>query len=156
MRNYRQATPVDMETLLVLADLLVELDIRYDPTLDPAYSRSAEGRAWLTECIQNPDSCVLIAELEGRPVGMLIGRMDEPSPWRKIGERLAELEMFCVEPGIRGRGLGRGLLDAFAAWAKERKAERLWVRVSAGNADAIRFYKRELFSDYDVILERRL
>ena len=82
MRNYRQATPVDMETLLVLADLLVELDIRYDPTLDPAYSRSAEGRAWLTECIQNPDSCVLIAELEGRPVGMLIGRMDEPSPWR--------------------------------------------------------------------------
>jgi ribosomal protein S18 acetylase RimI-like enzyme len=38
--------------------------------------------------------------------------------------------------------VGRALVDAAAAWARERKYRALWVEPSTDNADAIEFYVR--------------
>jgi GNAT superfamily N-acetyltransferase len=92
----------------------------------------------------------------GRLAGMLFGRVEAAEPWRLTGGPLAELEMLCVAPEFRGAGAGKLLAEAFEAWARGRGAVRLWVRVSAANAGALRFYKRGGFADYDTILERDL
>lgn len=153
----RRATPADLPALLDLADALVALDRTFDPSLDANYNRSAAGRAWLEESLDDPAACVRVLDgPAGTLDGMLIGRIEAAAPWRATGGPLAELEMLSVTPARRGQGLGKVLVDAFARWAGDRGAARLWARVSAANAGAIRFYKREGLADYDVILERPL
>jgi GNAT superfamily N-acetyltransferase len=157
----RRAVTADIPALLELADVLVAYDRQFDPSLDPAYNRSEEGTAWLRESLVDTNALVLIASANAdagnaTPLGMLFGRLEESEPWRATGGVLAELEMLCVVPEGRGRGIGKKLVEAFAAWARERGAVRLWVRVSAENSGAVRFYQRELFRDYDVVLERRI
>jgi ribosomal protein S18 acetylase RimI-like enzyme len=153
----RRATAADIPALLDLSDALVEYDRQFDPSLTLSYNRSPEGVAWLQETLEDSDALVLVSGAEagtGELRGMLFGRIEAPEPWRQTGGPLAELEMLCVAPTGRGRGVGKSLVAAFSAWAQERGAARLWVRVSAENARAIAFYRRELFRDYDVILER--
>lgn len=153
----RRATAADIPGLLDLSDALVEYDRRFDPSLTLSYNRSPEGLAWLEETLADTDALVLVSD--GGPGtgglrGMLFGRIEEAEPWRDTGGPVAELEMLYVAPTERGHGTGKTLVDSFSAWAKERGAMRLWVRVSAGNKRAIAFYQRELFQDYDVVLER--
>ncbi|MDR0535898.1 MAG: GNAT family N-acetyltransferase [Puniceicoccales bacterium] len=151
--DVRLATEADIPALLDLADALVEVDREFDPSLRTDYNRSGEGVKWFHETLGEEEAAVFVA---GAPAvfAMLIGRVAEAAPWRETGGRIAEVEMLCVGPEARGNGCGKALLEAFAAWARERGARRLWVRVSAANARALRFYRRELFRDYDVILER--
>jgi GNAT superfamily N-acetyltransferase len=158
----RPATAADIPALLDLADALVAHDRQFDPSLDPAYNRSPEGIAWLREAIADSEALVLVIDGDatgdgaatGGLRGMLFGRIEQPEPWRNTGGPLAELEMLCVIPTGRGRGVGKLLVGAFSAWARKRGAVRLWARVSAENTRAIAFYQRELFQNYDVILER--
>lgn len=154
----RPATLDDVPALLDLADALVALDKTFDPSLDGAYNRSSAGVAWLKSSITDADACVRVCDATNAPglAGMIVGRMDEAAPWRRINGKLAELELLSIAPAWRGHGIGKMLTDSFALWARERGAARLWVRVSAGNAGAIRFYQREGFGNYDVILEHPL
>jgi ribosomal protein S18 acetylase RimI-like enzyme len=165
----RRATAADIPALLDLADALVEYDRQFDPSLSLGYNRSPEGMAWLEETLADPDALVLVADNAdhaadsadagtrgGALRGMLFGRIEAAEPWRQTGGPLGELEMFCVAPTGRGQGVGKALVTAFSAWARGRGAVRLWGRVSAANTRAIAFYQRELFQNYDVILERVL
>jgi GNAT superfamily N-acetyltransferase len=153
----RPATPADIPGLLELTDLLVAHDRQFDPSLDIHFNHSPEGLAWLNETLAASDSCVFVLDGAAAALdGVLFGHIEAPEPWRDTGGPLAELEMLCVAPSRRGQGAGKVLVDAFTAWAREHGAARLWVRVSAGNTGAVRFYRREAFADYDVILERPL
>ncbi len=153
----RPATLADLPEILDLADELFRHDRQFDPSLDSGYNRSPEGTAWYKDSIEDKDACVLVAEnAAGKLAGILVGRMDEPAPWRAVGGMLAELEFLCVSPEARSGGIGGALTRAFSDWARSRNAKRIWVRVSAGNTAGVRFYKREGFGDYDTILERIL
>jgi GNAT superfamily N-acetyltransferase len=154
----RPATLEDVPALLDLSDDLVALDWIFDSTLDKTYNRSTAGVEWLKSSIADADTCVRVCDIANATglSGMIVGRMDEAAPWRRTNGMLAELELLSIAPSWRGQGIGKMLTDAFAHWARERGATRLWVRVSAGNAGAIRFYQREGFGDYDLILERNL
>jgi len=151
----RRATTGDVAALLNLLDALTAFDRQFDTSLDPNYNRSEEGLAWLRATLEDKDALVLIAT-GAAPLGMLFGRLEGVEPWRDNGSVLAELEMLYIAEGARGTGIGRHLTNAFAQWAREHGAVRLWVRASAANAGALRFYHREAFEDYDVILERNL
>ena len=52
----------------------------------------------------------------------------------------AEILSLAVVPALRGRGLGRTLLEWAAATAAERGAGTLFLEVSAGNEAARRLY----------------
>ena len=52
-----------------------------------------------------------------------------------------------VTPDARGAGVGRALLDAVAAWARDRGLERLVLSVTTTNDGARRFYETCGFVD---------
>jgi ribosomal-protein-alanine N-acetyltransferase len=54
----------------------------------------------------------------------------------------AELADLAVEEDVRGRGVGTGLVRAFAREAGARGARRLYLEVRASNEGARRFYDR--------------
>jgi GNAT superfamily N-acetyltransferase len=96
----------------------------------------------LTESVTTPGGQVmLVAEVEGRPVGLAFGLFD------KEREKIGHVGGMWVDPGARGRGAGRALLDAAIAWARSRALDRLELWVTKGNAPAERLYERAGFAD---------
>jgi GNAT superfamily N-acetyltransferase len=55
----------------------------------------------------------------------------------------AWVEDLAVDPDRRSQGIGKALLDAAKAWARERGATHLELDSAETRADAHRFYERE-------------
>jgi ribosomal protein S18 acetylase RimI-like enzyme len=96
----------------------------------------------LTESVTTPGGQVMfVAEVEGRPVGLAFGLFD------KERAKIGHVAGMWVDPGARGRGAGRALLDAAIAWARSRALDRLELWVTKGNGPAVRLYERAGFAD---------
>lgn len=59
----------------------------------------------------------------------------------------ADLHRVVVAPAHRGRGIGRGLVEAGIAWAAERRAHRVLLEVEHDNAAALALYRGLGFTD---------
>jgi GNAT superfamily N-acetyltransferase len=95
----------------------------------------------LRQAIESHDSVVLVAEAEGGAlVGICTGYQDLHSV--RFGYR-AWVEDLAVHPERRSEGIGKRLLDAAKAWARERGATHLELDSAETRADAHRFYERE-------------
>ena len=75
----------------------------------------------------------LTAELDGRPVGLLIVIV----PHRADDGEITDL---AVDRAHRHRGAGRALIDAALKFARSRSLRALWVEPRADNAEAVEFY----------------
>jgi GNAT superfamily N-acetyltransferase len=73
--------------------------------------------------------------------------MGGASTW-DIGERVAEIESLSVLESERGQGVGARLVSA----ARDLGADRLLVSVVHANVGALRFYEREGFRPFYVLL----
>lgn len=57
----------------------------------------------------------------------------------------ADLDRIVVDPALRGRGIGRRLLDAGLAWADAAGADQVMLEVEDGNEPALALYERTGF-----------
>ena len=57
----------------------------------------------------------------------------------------AWLEALWVDPSVRRVGLGSGLIEAVAAWSRDRGAANLELSVTVGNEAAAALYARAGF-----------
>jgi GNAT superfamily N-acetyltransferase len=94
----------------------------------------------LRQAIDSHDAVVLVADAAGELVGICTGYQDLHSV--RFGYR-AWVEDLAVHPGHRSSGVGKRLLDAAKAWARERGATHLELDSAEARADAHRFYERE-------------
>jgi GNAT superfamily N-acetyltransferase len=83
--------------------------------------------------LESGDSVSVIAEMDGRPVGMAGGFPDLPG--------LLHVVAMWVDPTARGRGIGHALLRAVEGWARERSLG-LHLDVNTANGTARRAYER--------------
>lgn len=65
----------------------------------------------------------------------------------EAGDPMPPLISMWVEPEARGLGGAEALIEAVAAWARERGAARLQLWVTETNAPAIALYRRAGFLD---------
>lgn len=89
------------------------------------------------------DGVHLVAELDGSPVGMASGVLDE-----EVAEA-AELISMWVEPIARGRGVAGALIAAVEEWARAQGFRELRLAVAEGNAGADAAYRRAGFARAD-------
>ena len=85
--------------------------------------------------------CVFVAERGGEPVGFLAGRVRATSP-QFGGAPVGYISDVFVDEAVRGRGVGRMLVDAGVAWFGAQGMRRVELHVVSGNADGQRFYER--------------
>ena len=100
-------------------------------SLPPSEWGTAVAR--LGELLDLDDLPSLVAEVDGRPAGLLTWRHDPGT---------GEVEVVGIEAWIRDRGVGAALLRAVRAEARALGAERLWLITNNDNLDALRFYQR--------------
>jgi GNAT superfamily N-acetyltransferase len=80
-----------------------------------------------------------IALLDGRPVGLATSHSRVVL---HASRPVLQLTALVVLPDVRGRGVGRVLVEVVERWARERGADRLVVTTALHRAEAPRFYER--------------
>lgn len=131
--QYRRAQAADIPAVAALLAALFAIE--QDFSADPARQIAA-----LTRMLERDDILLQIAENEGEVVGFcsvqsLISTAE--------GGGVGLIEDVVVAPVWRGRGIGRGLLEAAEAWSKHRGYTRLQLLADEDNAPALEFYRRQ-------------
>jgi GNAT superfamily N-acetyltransferase len=111
------------------------------PGSKPGTWDEKRAAAALRQAIESHDACVLVAEGgNGDFVGFCTAYQDLHSV--RFGYR-AWVEDLAVDPERRSQRIGKTLLDAAMAWARERGATHLELDSGEARTDAHRFYERE-------------
>jgi GNAT superfamily N-acetyltransferase len=131
----RAARPGEEESIVPLYEWLFA-----PPGSKPAAWDERRAVVALRQAIESHDSVVLLAEDGGALIGFITGYQDMHSV--RFGYR-AWVEDFAVDPERRSQGVGKALLHAAKAWARERGATHLELDSAEARTDAHRFYERE-------------
>lgn len=146
----RKASLKDLEQIKKLNQELFYHDYNFDNTLDLKWPD--KNKEYYKKRITDKNSIALVAENEKNIVGYLFGAITEAQEYRNI-KKIAELENMFIVKEHRGKGIGKKLIENFIQWAKNKKIKRIKVIASAQNQQAIEVYKKNRFSEYDLVLE---
>ncbi|MBT5021662.1 GNAT family N-acetyltransferase [Candidatus Woesearchaeota archaeon] len=153
----RTANPKDVNEIQILNSKLFESDSRFDQTFQMDWPMSKEGKKYFIKRITKDNGLAILAvdENSGKVAGYLIGAACNAQSHRKK-MIVANLENMFVKEEFRSRGIGTKLYNEFLKWSQEKNANRIKVEASAKNDLAIKFYRRQGFEDYDLVLEKEI
>lgn len=97
---------------------------------------------------------LLVAERDGELIGYAVVSVGAGAATWDLGETTVEIETLSVLESERGNGVGRALTEAAGEVATDAGAHSVLVGVAHSNEDAIRFYEREGFEPFYVLLIR--
>lgn len=140
----RLATPADA---VVVAELLDAFNREFS-TPTPGADALAER---LRRLLARDDVAALLAGDPPVAVALLTFR---PSVWD--AGPVALLEELYVRPDLRGRGIGRAVLETAMALARERGSRTFEINVDEGDAGARRFYEAHGFANTEPGEDERL
>ena len=137
----REGTQADVDAMLALWRALEQIQggHRLFPMVEDAETRIT---VLFREAIADPDSAALVIEGHEGLLGMAIVRVTEQGHHSMSNARVVELSRVVVKEEARGQGLGRNLIDAAAAFAKERGATFLTAKLFTGNTEGRAFWER--------------
>lgn len=153
--SVRRAERGDVAAIATLWRALLETHA----AIDPAFAPRADAAAGLADAVRrsldDSGAALWVAEWTGACVGFCSARVERAPRAAHEPCRVA-IDEIVVAASQRRSGLGRALAQAALAWAKERGAERVEVRVAAGNATGQAFWRALGFGDFVDVLHRRL
>lgn len=143
--SIRRATQDDIG---VMTDLLkILFSIEKDFTVDEERQRRG-----LQLLLNNPLSCLLVAQIDASVIGMCSGQLTISTA---EGSVALLIEDVVIDKKWRGRGIGRQLLNGIAEWASGQGASRQQLLADRHNGEALNFYTRLGWEQTDLICLRR-
>lgn len=90
----------------------------------------------------------LVARWSGRPVGCgALRPLRDAALAREVGPAVGELKRMYVAPEMRGRGIGRALLERLEAEARTLGIGRLVLETGTRQGEALSLYRRAGFAE---------
>ena len=145
----RPATNADLDTLLRFEQGVVTAERPFDSTLKPDPINYYD----LAYMITAPEIEIVVAELDGTPIGSGYARIEKSRHYLKHTHH-AYLGFMYVEPEHRGKGVNQQIITALKQWAITRGITELRLDVYSDNQAAIIAYEKAGFSQY--LIEMRL
>jgi RimJ/RimL family protein N-acetyltransferase len=101
---------------------------------------------WFKQSLQMSSRCLLIAEYDQKPIGVL--RYD-------IYDTEAEIDIY-IQPGLSGKGFGTRILQAGHEWIKEffPRIVKLQAKILPENKASIRIFEKTGFTVKTQIYEK--
>ncbi len=126
----RQARSADLDDLVNLLLLLfsIEKDFNFD---------ADHQRRGLQMILDHKNAVLLVAETEGRVIGMCSGQLTISTA--EGGHALLVEDMVVATPW-QGQGWGKKLIRGLEHWAGSRKIARLQLLADRNNEGALEFY----------------
>ena len=134
----RPAVVDDLETLQALWDELRQVGGRAERAMNP--STPVDIRGPLQPLLGDPKCRVVLATVDGLPVGMAVLKIAFPDPLSDAS--VVNVVHLVVSRASRHRGIGHALLAAAADFAAEQHIDHVAVSVYPSLRDASRFYAR--------------
>jgi ribosomal protein S18 acetylase RimI-like enzyme len=115
---------------------IVDLEERQTGVARPHYW---EKRIEMSEAIR-PHWASLVAEMDNRVVGFILGRAGELE--FGLPGTVAWIEMIGVHPGHRRRGVAQALVQQFAESAEDHGIRTIFTLVTSNQAEMQQFFSR--------------
>jgi GNAT superfamily N-acetyltransferase len=150
----RPAEPSDEDTLIAFLRDLQDAERAMHPSRLPG----CEVDRFYYDRLRERGADILIAEHDGRPVGLVAGWLDmdddplQTPEWRRHGY---VSDLFVAGPW-RGGGVAQLLLRAIADLLRDRGARRLRIGALCVNEPALAAFRRFGFEPFEVVLDRPL
>lgn len=145
----RNANLQDLEIIQKLNNELFDLELKnYDTTLVKDWAISNEGKEYFEDLINN--NFVVVSLLDNEIVGYLAGTINEKGSYENI--QYGEINNMFIKDNCRGYGVGKALVNEFKLYCKSNGINDLIVTASAKNKNAINFYKKNGFEDFNLTL----
>jgi ribosomal-protein-alanine acetyltransferase len=128
--NTRQARASDLDAIVSIEDR--------------SFDKDRFPRRNLRRLLASPSAALILAESGRAATGYALILF-------RAGTDVARLYSIAVDPGARGQGAAKALLEAGAVTARKHGATRLRLELRSSNARAQRLYERAGFT----ILERK-
>ncbi len=91
--------------------------------------------------VSPPNGLFLVARLDGRPVGCGCLKLVAPD--------VADIKRMWLDPSVRGRGLGRGLLDRLVSEGRRLGLRRVQLETNESLTEAIALYRSAGFQEVE-------
>jgi GNAT superfamily N-acetyltransferase len=137
VRIRHELKPGDLGMVVHLHGVIYAREYGLDTTFEPYVAGP------LADFVLAGDGRMWIAEHDGRLVGCVALVAADAGA--------GQLRWFLVTPEMRGKGLGKRLLDEALAYARQQALQRVFLWSFADLADALRLYERAGFK----VTERR-
>lgn len=145
----RKANLDDVNIIQHLNNELFKLEKEnYDSTLVSDWPLTEEGRLYFEDLIKN--NFVIVALLKEEIVAYLAGSINEKGSYEEI--QYGEINNMLVTDKCRGLGIGKLLIDEFKKYCSENNIENIKVEASAKNINAINFYQKNGFENFNITL----
>lgn len=139
----RQAMEGDVDALADLVARLKRLNGEFDPLLKPVDNILSVAKDYIKSKIASKDSVVLVAEIDGRIVGLILGDVEDRVFYEpKIAGVIRE---FYIMPEYRRKGLGKRMMSEMADALRRRGAQIIMADFPSLNEIAVEFYKKMNF-----------
>lgn len=143
--NFRKALPSDIQLLRGFESKLVAHERAIEPTL------IQEGHLEyydISQLIENTtNSIVIIAEIDGEPVGCGLGQIKENDPCYSE-KRYGYIGLMYVDEDQRGKNVGGSIIQELVRWFHGQGIHEIHLRVYANNPGAVKAYEKYGFEHY--------
>ena len=153
----RPATTADLPALGRLGAHLMRVHHEFDRLRFLAPGDDPErGYAWfLGTQLEDADAVLLVADDDGAVIGYVWAAI-EPLSWKDLRDTCGYVHDLVVDPGARGRGAGRALLDAAVDWLRGRGMPRVVLGTAEQNVVARALFARAGFRPTMIEMTREL
>lgn len=141
--NIRLATHKDIQAISTMLTEFFAYNAEQQPNY---YIASNEDGKYPRSVIDSNNGDIIIAETEGRLMGLLHIEEDATLPYSSVQiYKFACIVDFFVNQKYRKNGVGHLLLEEAKHWAQSRNLEYLELMVLENNEIGMNFYKKEQF-----------
>lgn len=149
----KKASIEDLRAIQELNNELFKLEYNnYDPSLKVGWAFEKEGTDYFTKMIT--DEVVFVGKDSNKVIGYLAGSIHVEGSY--VIKTLAEIENLYVAEEYRRSGLGARLINEFKKYCMDFRIEEIKVTASAKNSNAIKFYKKNGFEDFECTFKIKL
>lgn len=145
----RKAILEDVSYIQNLNNELFKLEKEnYDTTLVLNWALTEEGKDYFEDLIKN--QYVIVATLEDKIIGYLAGSINEKGSYEEI--HYGEINNMFIQENYRLYGIGKKLINTFKDYCRNNNISNLKVVASSKNKNAIEFYRKNGFDDFNLTL----
>ena len=135
--HVRRAEPNDLAVLLEFEQRVIEEERPYNDAIRASDVKYYDIPGLLTD----PDSCLLVAEVDGRVVGSGYAKV-QASRSVFVHDKHTSLGFMYVEPDFRGKGINKVIIESLLEWSEGRGVPDFYLGVYADNRPAVRAYEK--------------